>query len=307
MTKRLHTKHEHQERINDALHQIHLDLSKTLDIKALSEVACYSLHHFQRIFKEVTGEPVHDYIRRSRLEWAANLLIFNAQDTVMEVAHVCGFQSNASFSHAFKAEFGCSPVAWRKGGFEQKSQDLKQLWSKSKDNPHRVYHAETLTKDFRVEVERVKLCRIPDQQVAYIRHTGYDHSIRDSWHKLLQWADDQGIDPHDHKMISLLHSNPDLVSFEACRYVCCLTLPEDYYRSSGIGTMSLPGGLYACCHYEGAFGDLLYLMRTLYLDWLPNSGYLARSIPPQVYHVENHFINESGRFVVEFRLPVVPI
>ncbi len=306
MTQRLNTKHEHQERINDALYQIHLDLSKNLDIKRLAEVACYSVHHFQRIFREVTGEAVHDYIRRSRLEWAANLLIFNAQDTIIEVANGCGFQSNASFSHAFKAEFGCSPLAWRRGGFQQKSQDLKLQWAQNRDNPHRVYHEETLKNRSTVKVSAVEIQLLPEQYAAYVRHTGYDHSIRESWQKLLLWAEVQGVDPQEQKMIGLLHSNPDLVPFDECRYVCCLTLPQGYYRNSGIGTMNLPGGLYACSHFEGEFGDLLYLMRAFYLEWLPQSDYLARNIPPQVHHQENHFINKSGRFVVDFCVPVIP-
>jgi len=306
MIQRLNTKHEHQERINDSLYLIHRDLSKTLDIKKLAEKACYSLHHFQRIFKEVTGESVHDYVRRSRLEWAANLLIFNVQDTIMDIANGCGFQSNASFSHAFKSEFGCSPLAWRRGGFEQKSQNLKQQWAQNTDDPHRLYHEHTLRSTSNIKIGHVEIRKLPEQSSAYLRHTGYDRSIKESWQKLILWAEVQGIKPAEQEMISLLHSNPDLVPFDECRYVCCLTLPKGYYRSSGIGTMDLPGGLYACSHFEGKFGDLLYLMRAFYHEWLPQSDYLARSIPPQVHHEENHFINESGRFVVEFCVPVVP-
>ncbi len=68
--------------------------------------------------------------------------------------------------------------------------------------------------------------------------------------------------------------------------------------------MNIPGGLYTCCRAEGVFGDLLYLLRDITQRWLPTSGYRALSIPSQALYFENHFINQSGKFKLELRLPI---
>lgn len=304
MSLRRTTAYEHQTRINEALYRIHADLSGALEIGQLAHSACYSPYHFQRIFKQITGESVHDYIRRCRLEWAANLLIYNPNTAIIEIAAECGFHSNAAFNHAFKSYFNCSPTWWRREGYEQRSRTLKAAWSTSEVNPHRQYHRDTLERGEQTVPRRVEVKRLLSQPVACIRHVGYDQRIGEVWARLLDWGSAQGIDVDAQQMIALHHSNPDLIPFDQCRYVACLTLPEKLYPGDGIGVMEIPGGLHACCQAEGMFGDLLYLMRDLYMHWLPASDYQARSIPPHALYYENHFINQSGRFRLEFRIPV---
>jgi AraC family transcriptional regulator len=296
------THSQHLERINEALHQIHSQLAEPLEISSLAKTAFYSVHHFQRIFREITDESVHQYIRRSRLEWAANLLIFNPDSPVVEIASECGFKSNASFNHAFKAHFGYTPGAWRREGYNLKSRQLKRGWAAQPDNPHSEYYR-AITENSG-DLPEVIIRRLEPIRVAYIRHRGYDPAISECWRRLLSWAESQGIDPTEQRMLGLHHSNPDLVQFDECRYVACLTVPDSVYRSRGVGVMNVPGGLYACCRAEGVFGDLLYLMRDITQGWLPKSAYRALNIPSQAFYFDNHFINQSGRFKLELRLPI---
>ena len=73
-------------RINDVLYFIHSDISAELPARKLAEIAAYSEQHFHRVFKSVVGESVHQYIRRSRLEFAANQLMFDTRSSVVTVA-----------------------------------------------------------------------------------------------------------------------------------------------------------------------------------------------------------------------------
>ncbi len=304
MNRRRNIVYEHQTRINEVLYRIHSDLSAALDIGRLAQEACYSPYHFQRIFKQITGESVHDYIRRCRLEWAANLLVYNRSMAIVDVAAECGFHSNAAFNHAFRSSFGCSPTHWRREGYQERSRLLKSAWSESLLNPHRQYYRDTLDGKNPSVPRQVEIKRLQSQPVAYMRHVGYDQRIREVWAHLLEWGAVHGMDVENGQMIGLHHSNPDLVPFDQCRYVACLTLPEPIYPSDGVGVMTIPGGLHACCRAEGMFGDLLYLMRDLYMHWLPASDYQARSIPPHALYRDNHFINQSGHFNLEFRIPI---
>ncbi|MES9856669.1 MAG: GyrI-like domain-containing protein [Sedimenticola sp.] len=88
------------------------------------------------------------------------------------------------------------------------------------------------------------------------------------WPRLIAWASAQGLGSASQQMMGLLHSNPDLIPYEQCRYVACLTLPQGSFRHHEVGVMDIPGGLYASCRVAGEFGDLLYVMRALYLEWL---------------------------------------
>ncbi|MEF1192718.1 AraC family transcriptional regulator, partial [Vibrio parahaemolyticus] len=94
--------HQQVSRINDVLFYIHQDISRDLSAKELADVAAYSEQHFHRIFKDVVGESIHQYIRRTRMEYAANQLMFDTGSSVLDIANKCGFNSVSSFSRAFK-------------------------------------------------------------------------------------------------------------------------------------------------------------------------------------------------------------
>ena len=302
--RRRFTRQSHQERINDVLHYIHAHLSDVLDIATLSELSCYSSYHFQRTFKQLTGESVHDYIRRARLEWAANLLIFNPESTVMEVAGECGFQSNASFTHAFKRHFGVTPTAWRVGGYQQTSSALKQQWLANESNPNRRFYQRTSASEKAETIPSVKVKKLSPIRVAYIRHIGYDHRIKTVWQRLLDWGEEQGLTVSDCQMIGLYHSNPDIIPYDQCRYVACIAVPDDIHARSGVDVMEIPGGQYACVQGTGEYGDLIYLLHQIYHHWLPASEFETINIPAHVVYKDNHFLNIDGRFDAELRIPV---
>lgn len=66
-------------------------------------------------FTEVMGMPPMQYLKRWRLCMAARLLC-GERSSLIRVAEAVGYESEASFSRAFKGEFGVSPGAWRNGG-----------------------------------------------------------------------------------------------------------------------------------------------------------------------------------------------
>ncbi len=287
------TRLDHQNRINDALHYIHRNLSGDLRIRSLAASACYSDYHFQRLFKRATGETVHEYIKRSRLEWAANLLIFNPSSEIQEVAQDCGFQSNSSFYHAFKAHTGYAPSEWRATKYQ------KQV--------HQEVCQTALPKT--LQLSEASVHELPDFQVAYVRHRGYDASIHRAWQKLRAWCASQPkLDFDAMEMIGLHHSNPNIVPLAECHYVACLVISEPVFRSAGVSSMSIPGGLYACWYASGNYGDILALWSHLYYQWLPASDYEALSIPPHTRYLRNHLlhpdVNADSKFDIEFRMPV---
>lgn len=83
------------------------------ELNALAREARLSRYHFLRMFRQLTGLTPHQYILRARLRRAATQLVLEP-DRILDIAFDCGFGDASNFNHAFRAEFGMSPRAYRK-------------------------------------------------------------------------------------------------------------------------------------------------------------------------------------------------
>src|SRR5262245_60251655 len=110
---RADTEHAYKERILRVLVHIQEHLDEALPLEALARVACFSPHHFHRIFGAMVGESVKEHVRRLRLERAAYRLQFSDQP-VTGIALDAGYETHESFIRAFRAMFGTSPSGFRK-------------------------------------------------------------------------------------------------------------------------------------------------------------------------------------------------
>ena len=279
-------------RVNDVLYCIHQDISADLSARRLSKVACCSEQHFHRVFRKVTGESVHQYVRRSRLEQAANQLTFDAVVPIVEIAQKCGFESLSSFSHAFKRQFLVTPGQWRK-----------------RENKSGVpgWHSDN---DFIEGEKRIKssplpepvIQQLPPRKVAYIRHVGYGRSIANAWQLLSAWCE------QEHRSMSvqigLHHSNPEWVPLDQCRYVACVEIDRPMVRNGRVHCLTIPGGLHACFEIQGQYGDLLPWVSRILDRWLPESGLKMQTTPAFAVYNRNHFLERDEKFSLSYCLPV---
>ncbi len=289
---------QQQTRINSVLYYIHGHLNEALVAQELAERAAYSPHHFHRVFKQVCGTSVNHYIRSARLELAANRLMFEPDTSVIDIAQGCGFQSPASFSQVFKKHFTVSPSNWRAFGYNAY---FTQLQEQQKSTLLGAAKKSCLP--------NVTIKPLPARDIAYVRHLGYDRSITHAWQYLRAWAFSAELDWDKQEMIGLHHSNPDIVALDQCRYVAAITLPTSFCHSSiknnnSVGVLTIPSGSYASMKVTGTYGDLLPVMHNFYHQWLPTSGYELGTTPGYAIYRDNHFLNSSGQFDLDFCIPV---
>ena len=83
-------------------------LSQRITLAELAEAARFSPWYAARIFRELTGFPPADYIRRLRLAKSA-LRLRDEQVRVIDAAEDLGFESVDGYQRAFLREFGCNP------------------------------------------------------------------------------------------------------------------------------------------------------------------------------------------------------
>lgn len=102
-------------RIEKVLDYIHENLDESIHVTNLAEKSCWSRWQFQRVFGQTTGLTVAQYIRELRLSKAAELLL-SSKTRHVDIAIQCGFDSEISFSRAFKQMFACTPRDYRQRG-----------------------------------------------------------------------------------------------------------------------------------------------------------------------------------------------
>ena len=99
-------------RIARAVEYLEAHLGENITIADLADAACLSVGHFSRTFKATLGEPVWSYVQRRRCERARDMLVLTSE-TIAEIAHKCGFSSQAHLTTSIKRRFGVTPAAFR--------------------------------------------------------------------------------------------------------------------------------------------------------------------------------------------------
>jgi AraC family transcriptional regulator len=84
-----------------------------LTLSRLANESGLSPYHFLRVFQQITGVTPHQYLLRMRLR-AAALRVADAPHRVLDIALDCGFWDISNFNRTFRAEFGVSPLVYRK-------------------------------------------------------------------------------------------------------------------------------------------------------------------------------------------------
>ena len=278
---------EHSKIANRVMYYIYKHIDTNINIEELAKELAVSRFHLHKIFKEQMGANIYESIKSIRLQKAANLLITNQNSTITQIASMCGYSSQSSFIRVFKERFNYTPTQWRKGEYlEYSSQILKQ-------EPISTVNFEE------IEPEIVK---IADIKAYYIRHKGYDKSIKTVWQKLQAWCFSN--DLKEYKQIAIYHDNPIITPLEDCSYIAAIST-EQKVKTSSLAEFKIPAGLYAKFNISGEYGDILNFIQWVYHSWLPKSGYETTPMPSFSTFKKNHFLSADSSFEIEYHLPII--
>ena len=98
--------------IETVIDYIEANLDGKLDLEMVAEAVHYSKYHLHRMFTSTVGMTIHDYVQRRQLTEAAKLLVFSDRP-IIEVAFICGYESQQAFSSAFKSMYKIPPAEYR--------------------------------------------------------------------------------------------------------------------------------------------------------------------------------------------------
>ncbi|WP_308638771.1 AraC family transcriptional regulator [Paenibacillus silvisoli] len=103
----------HPQWLQSALEFIDARLVENISLSMLASRAAVSTSYFSRMFKQLTGINVTDYIIAKRIMHAKEL-IGSTDHTIAEIANQCGFESLPHFYRMFKKLSGTTPAHYKR-------------------------------------------------------------------------------------------------------------------------------------------------------------------------------------------------
>lgn len=224
----------------------HLD--EPMDLAALAEIACFSPHHFHRIYRNTVGETVAETLARLRLQRAARQLAWSNQP-IAQIARQAGYGSSAAFSRAFRASYGRPPSAFRDG-----------------EPPCAAQAAAGSALVMRVEIQERGAMRL-----ASVPHHGPPQTVGRAFDKLMAWAGPRGFTLPPQVGVALWLSDMMTTPLEDRRAIAGLTVGPEVQGDDTVTIYDVPGGRHAVVLYKGPFVQIARGYDVLF-SWLPGSG-----------------------------------
>ncbi len=258
-------------------------LQEKLDLAQLAQVAHLSPYHFHRIFRALSGETVHSFVNRLRMEYAANRLKFTDWK-IGDIASSAGFDNPETFSRAFVKHFGHPPRDFRKVQLDITETRIENIIKKRL--------SETLIP--------VRIESIGELKVAYVEHKGPYHKVGQAWGRLLKSVDIRS----KPLLIGIPYNDPMITEKKLIRYDACIALDMGVSLKEGMPTRTLEGGLFAIGTHKGSFDAIDDSYNLMYGLWLSNSGYTLRDVPGREVYLNSLDKMEKKELISDIYLPI---
>ena len=269
------TNEKYEQAILSTLIHIQTHLEGDLSLDVLAERVGFSAYHFHRIFREILGEPVKEYVRRLRVERAAYRLKIS-EETILKVALDAGFKTHESFTRAFQRKFGITPNEFRNNFLQVSHARKKQIQPK--------YISEFNVKDesgLLPNHSTSKLVRLEHVRpiiVAFVRHVGPYDKLLDKgspmsllWEELFAWGKANQLINADSLLIGIPQDDPSITPPEKQRFDVCVQIPEFRNPSGHIGCQTISAGTFGVGRHYGSFENLADTYMHIY-DSLVTAG-----------------------------------
>lgn len=280
------------DRLAPLVDHVRENLRGDLSVEALAQVVHFSPYHFHRLFTAVMGETVGTFVRRVRLERAAQLMKAAPRRSLSAVAHEAGFGSLSDFSRAFRRQYGLAPSRWDRRSrlncrASPASRDPADVASRdpadvpSRD-PAKVPPYDPRSGNVADErpLSAPQLRETPPLRLAYvrIRRPFEAGALARGYERLREWLHGRRL-PED-RLLGLSWDDVDVTPLDQIRYDFAATVPAGARGGKGVGIRDLPGLLIVASPATGSLDRVARVWDHLYHDWLPRSRFEPYNLPP---------------------------
>ncbi len=269
------------------------NFKEDINIEKVESVCHYSYRNINRIFEAIHHETIGRYIKRLRLEKAAQFLKY-ASIPVAEIAYEVGFEDRAAFSKAFKSKYGCSPLAFR---------DNNVLFQEEIRN--------SVTPEINGERQKLifEIEFLPDFDYIFLEYRG-DYRNTDAIDKIWQKLEDYSLKNN------LLHDNSifltEIIDDEKIsdhinsRYNSAFILEEpiDFVPEGLFRTNTHKRQKYARFEHYGSYEDCYDFYNEIYAFWIMDVGLELEDQPTLEFYPEYDLSNATDEVLTHIYIPI---
>jgi len=293
------TRREYLKRINFVLDFIEKNLDSDLSLEYLSNKSHYSPYHFHRVFLTVTNERLNEFINRKRIERIASILLISPNTSLKDLAYKYGFNSDNSFSRAFKKYYGITPTKFKSEG--------KKILSKIGIEPFSfekyICSIDTIKQWTKMNTQ-ITIKKLPELKLASISHIGEFDKASNMFQRLMEWGRQKRVlDTSNFKAITIYHDNPNVTQTSKLRFSTCVTIRENINTDGEIRQIDLKKGTYATGHFEIKAEEISKAWKSM-CSWVIENGYeFCDGDYFEVYH-NDHKTHPEQKFILDICIPL---
>ncbi len=252
--------------------------------------------HFQRIFKALTNETLKTYIRSRRLANALDQLLGSDQ-RIIEIAISAGFESQESFTRAFKKAFDMTPNEARRVG------DKNLFMKKIEFGTEYLQHIQdSVSLEPEIVSQHKKL--LVGMKTQFYGLDSEKNNMADKlpllWGEFLPRLNEIGcaVSGVAYGVIQQTSEDADLLEYCAASEVTGTGVVPD-----GMVLIEIPASDYAVFTHKGDVRNIDNTVNYIYSSWLLRSG-RWHSYGPDMEIYGAGFIAESADSIVNYAIPL---
>ena len=264
-----------------------------INIDKVEEVCHYSYRNINRIFEALHNETIGKYIKRLRLEKAAQYLKYTDMP-VSDIAYEVGFEDRAAFSKAFKNKYDSSPSTYRNNS-ESFLETIQQAFLPTKN---------TEREKLQFEIEY-----LPDFDYIFLEYRGsYEDisSIDRVWKQLEDYAMEKALLSDQSIFMTEIIDDIEISDNINSRYNSAFILerPLNFIPSGLFRTKKHKRQKYAKFNHRGSYQSCAEYYEKIYAFWMLDVALEFEDKSILEFYPDYNENSSSNAMLTEIYIPV---
>ncbi|CAL2080310.1 AraC family transcriptional regulator [Tenacibaculum sp. 190524A05c] len=279
------------ERYQKLLEFLDKQFKSSISSKDIEEVSFYSYRNINRIFYALQQETIGHYLKRIKLEKAAEYLKYSF-DEVSDIAIAVGYADLPTFSKAFKNHFGCSPTHYR--NLEILKEEILEETIKDSQGYNKL--------EFTIE-------ELPAFKILYLQYKGnYDNikAIEQTWEKLVRYALKKKLFKDDTIIVGEVLDDDEISESLKCRYNAGIIIESnaDITTEGLFGTKEIEAQKYAKFIHIGSHESCFETYNSIYMHWMKDVKLEFEDKPTLEFYLNDEETTPKEKLITEIYIPV---
>ncbi|MBL1277598.1 MAG: effector binding domain-containing protein [Ectothiorhodospiraceae bacterium] len=282
--------------VQKGIDYIESQLDSDIALRKVASEAGLSQWHFQRIFKALTNETLKTYIRSRRLSGALNKLI-SSNERIIDISIAAGFESQESFTRAFKNTFDVTPNEARK--MANKNMFINKIEFDAEYLKH-INQGVSLTPEIYTQKEML----LVGVKTEFYSVDSEKNNMADKlpllWNEFLPRVNDISDKVPDlgYGIVRQTQDKTDLLEYyAACEVTQLNEIPK------GMVSITIPQCRYAKFSHNGNVNKINNTVNYIYSSWLLQSGE-RHSYGPDIEIYGHEYVPDSDDSTIYYAIPL---